>query len=137
MALSAEVFALFVAQVAVRALELILVVRRGVRVVGLDVFRLIHQSLRRMALRAGIDVGRIKLGGIALTVTHLAAHPLCDMAVSQKLISGRSLAHSHEAGAHYSQRHQSSTQHFLFLLNRGISLLFCRAHYELMRNLKP
>ena len=85
-ALSAEVFRLGVHVVAVRAVELILIVRRGMRIGGLDVFGLLHQLLGVVALRAGFD-GRHLGVGLVRSVTHRARHALGDMSVSAELIS--------------------------------------------------
>ena len=74
MALRTEVFARFMHVVAVRAFELILIVRGHVRILGLHVLRLRHERLRRMALRALLDVRRIEFRGVALAVAHFAVH---------------------------------------------------------------
>ena len=52
-ALVTEVFTRFVAVVAVRAVEFILVVRRRMRILRLHFARFFHQRLRVVALRAG------------------------------------------------------------------------------------
>ena len=66
-ALVAEVFRFAVHVVAVRAVELILIVRGDVRIRRLDVLCLFNEILGVVALRAGLDVGR---GRIGLVVFH-------------------------------------------------------------------
>ena len=62
MALVAEVFRFAVHVVAVRAVELILIVRRDVGIDGLDALRLFNEILSVVALGAGLDVGRGRIG---------------------------------------------------------------------------
>ena len=72
--LVAEIFAFLVSHMAVGAVQLILVMRGEVRIRGLHVLRLRDERLRRMALRALLDVRRIEFRGVALAVAHFAVH---------------------------------------------------------------
>lgn len=73
-------------EVAVRAIELVLVVGRGVRILRLDVLRFFNERRGRVALDARIDRRDFRLGHVhVLTVAHLAAHALGNMAVRAEL----------------------------------------------------
>ena len=85
--------------VAVRAFELILIVRRHVRILRLHVLRLRDERLRRMALRALLDVRRIEFRGVALTVTNFAVHAAGHVLVGAELIGDRCRPRRKESGA--------------------------------------
>ena len=87
MALVAEVFRFAVHVVAVRAVELILVVRRDVGIDGLDALRLFDEILGVVALGAGLDVGRGRVGLVG-AVAGLAREAHRGMAVGAELALG-------------------------------------------------
>ena len=67
-ALRAEVHALFVSHMAVGAFQLVAIVRRGMRILGLHVLGHLDQLLGGMALGAGVDVrglGIVLIGTVA------------------------------------------------------------------------
>lgn len=98
-ALRAEVFARFMHVVAVRAFQLILIVRGHMRVLGLHVLRLRDERLRGVALRALFDVGRIEFRGIALAVAHFAVHTAGHVLVGAELIGSGCRSGREESGA--------------------------------------
>ena len=92
MALSAEILTLFVHMVAVRALQLILIVRRHMRILRLHVLCLRDELLGVMALSALFDIRRVEFSRIALTVTHLTIDAFGNMTVGAELLGGAHLA---------------------------------------------
>ena len=98
-ALGAEVFARFMHAMAIRALQLILIVRGHVRILRLHVLRLLNELLRRVALRALLDVRGIKFSRVALAVAHLAVHAASDMAIGAELLSSTGFAGQEERSA--------------------------------------
>lgn len=86
MALIAEIFRFRMHIVTVRAVELILIVRRRMRIMGLDVLGLFNQSRYRVALRAGIDRRQFGFSHIhVLSMAHLAADAFGNMSVGSEL----------------------------------------------------
>lgn len=84
-ALIAEVFGLHMTHMAVRALQVLAVVRRNVRVGGLDLCGLFHKRVLLMARRAGFDGGRLRILHI-LTMAHLAAQTFRLVAISKEVV---------------------------------------------------
>ena len=88
MALIAIVLGFAVHQVAVRAFKLVAVVRRHVRVGGLDVLGLLNQGLDVVALPARVDRGFLRIG-LVRTMAGFAGEAHADVAVGAELLIGR------------------------------------------------
>ena len=88
MALIAEVLRLHVAQVAAVAVEVACVVRRDVRVGGLDALRLFNEGCNRVAALAGLR-GRFLGIGLVGAVAHLAGDAAGDVAVGKHRVGGK------------------------------------------------
>ena len=86
MALTAEVFTFFVHVMAVRTFQLILIVRRHMRILRLHILRLGDECRRRMTLRALLDVRRIKFRRIPFAVTHFTGHAARRMHVGAEFL---------------------------------------------------
>ena len=82
MTLVAEVLGFAVHVVAVHAVELVLVVRRDVRIRGLDALGLFNEILGVVALGAGLDVGSGRIGLVG-------AVPAARSALMSMTASGR------------------------------------------------
>lgn len=88
MTLIAEVNGFFVHHVAVGAIQLILIVRRHVGVVGLYVLGLLDKSRRRVTLSAFLDRRDFGLGHVhILTMTHLAVDASSNVPICTELSS--------------------------------------------------
>ena len=72
--------------VAVRAFELILIVGRHVRILGLHAFCLLNKLFCGMALRALLDVRGIEFGRIAFAVAHLASYAASHMTIGAEFV---------------------------------------------------
>ena len=100
MALVAEDLGGLVPVMAVRAVELVPVVRRRVRIGRLDVLRLLNERLRRMALRARRERGLLRVLRVG-AVARGALHALGGVAVGKELaalIGGRGAARGKQEG---------------------------------------
>lgn len=78
-ALIAEIDRRLVHQMAVYAVELILIVRRDMRICRFDVFCFLDDSLDVVTGLAGIDCGFLRIGFIR-PMTHFALHAFGDVA---------------------------------------------------------
>lgn len=86
MALIAEILRCFMLQVTVHAVQSVLIVRRHVRIGGLDVFRPGHQILGVVATRTGLNCRDFRILGIHIfSVAALARQTACNMAVGTEV----------------------------------------------------
>lgn len=75
--------------VAVRAVKLILIMRRYVRIVRLDVLGLFYKRRNIVAARAVFNRWKFRLGHVhVLSVAHLAADALGDVSIGAELGGG-------------------------------------------------
>ena len=84
MALIAEVFGFHMTHMAVRALQVLAVVRRNVRIGRFDLCGLFHKCVLLMARRASFDRGRLRIVRVG-PVAHLAAQSFGLVPIGQKL----------------------------------------------------
>ena len=85
MALIAEVFGFHMTHMAVRALQVLAVVRRNMRIGGFDLCGLFHKCVLLMARRASFDRGRLRIVRVG-PVAHLAAQSFGLVPIGQEVV---------------------------------------------------